>query len=63
MNNKILEIKNTLEGITSRLDEADNQISELGGKVQKKHPEGARKEKETQKKQTHGKGAARQHEM
>ena len=29
----------------------------------KKHPEGARKEKETQKKQTHGKGAARQHEM
>ena len=35
MNNKISEIKNTLEGITSRLDEAEDQISELEDKVEK----------------------------
>ena len=33
MNNKISEIKkNTLEGITSRLDEAEDQISEQDDK-------------------------------
>ena len=35
MNNKILETKNTLEVITSRLDEAEEQISELEEKVEK----------------------------
>ena len=35
MNNKILEIKNTLEGITSKLDEAEDQISELEDKVER----------------------------
>ena len=54
MNNKISEIKNTLEGITSRLDEAEDQISELQDKVEKKHPDRARKGKETQKEQTCG---------
>ena len=49
LEDKILELKTTLEGITSRLDDADNQISELGGKVQKKHPERARKGKKMQK--------------
>ena len=53
----------TLEGITSRLDEAEDQISELQDKVEKKHPDRARKGKETQKEQTGSKGAARQHEM
>ena len=33
MNNKISEIKNTLEGITSRLDEAEDRISGLENKV------------------------------
>ena len=41
--------KTTLEGITSRLYEAEDQISELEDKVEKKHPDGARKGKETQK--------------
>ena len=36
MNNKILETKNTLEGVTSRLDEEEDRISELEGKVEKK---------------------------
>ena len=36
MKNKILEIKkNSLEGITSRLDEAEEQISELEDKVER----------------------------
>ena len=35
MNNKISEIKVTLGGITSRLDEAEDQISELEDKVEK----------------------------
>ena len=47
--NKMSEIKNKLEGITSRLDEAEDQISELQDKVEKKHPDRARKGKETQK--------------
>ena len=33
--NKILEIKNTLEGITTRLDEAEERISELEDKVER----------------------------
>ena len=49
MNNKISEIKNALEGITSKLDEAENWISKLEDKVEKKHPERARKGKEAQK--------------
>ena len=52
----------TLEGITSRLDEAEDQISELQDKVGKKHPGRARKGKETQKERTSGKGSVRQHE-
>ena len=55
--------KTTLEGITSRLYEAEDQISELEDKVEKKHPDGARKGKETQKERTGGMGNARQHEM
>ena len=35
MNNIISEIKNTLEGITSRVDEAEDQISKLEDKVEK----------------------------
>ena len=35
MNNKILQIKNTLEANTSRLDEAQVQISKLEDKVEK----------------------------
>ena len=35
MNNKISEIKNILEGITSRLDDAEDRISELQDKVAK----------------------------
>ena len=33
MDNTIFEFKNTAEGINSRLDEADGQISELEDKV------------------------------
>ena len=36
MNNKISKIKNTLQGIISRLDEAEDQISELVNKVERK---------------------------
>ena len=35
MGNKILEIKNTLEGVISRLDEAEDEINELEDKVEK----------------------------
>ena len=49
MKNKIPELKNTVEGIKSRLDEADNRICQLEDKVEKKHPERARKGKEAQK--------------
>ena len=35
MQNTISEIKNTLEGITSRLDEAEDQISALENKVER----------------------------
>ena len=33
MNNRITEIKNTLEGINSRTSEAEEQISELEDKM------------------------------
>ena len=33
MNNTITEIKNTLEGINSRITEAEEQISELEDKM------------------------------
>ena len=33
MNNMINEIKNSLEGINSRITEAEEQISELEGKI------------------------------
>ena len=56
------KVKNTLEGITSRLDEAEEQISEQVDKVEKKHQHRARKGKETNKEQTGGKGTPRQHE-
>ena len=36
MNNKISEIKITLEGITSRLGESEDQISDLEDMVEKK---------------------------
>ena len=35
MKNRIYELKNTLEGIKSRQDQADNTISELEDKVEK----------------------------
>ena len=43
------ELKNTVEGIKSRLDEAEDGISELEEKVEKKYPERARNGKEAQK--------------
>ena len=33
------ELKNTVEGIKTRLDEAEDQISKLEDKVEKKHKE------------------------
>ena len=46
MNNKIPEIKkNTLEGITRRLDEAEDQIRELENKVEKNTQNKQEKEK------------------
>ena len=47
MKSTMYEIKNTLEGITSRLDEAEDSVRTLEEKVEKKHPERARKGKET----------------
>ena len=41
--NRHIDQWNTVEGIKSRLDEAEDRISELEGKVEKKHPERARK--------------------
>ena len=51
MNNTISELKNTVEGIKNRLNEAEYWISELEDKVEKKtkHPEWARNGEETQK--------------
>ena len=49
MQNTISDLKDTVEGIKSRLHEAEDRISELGAKVEKKHPERVRKGKEAQK--------------
>ena len=49
MGNKILEIKNTLEGITSRLGEAEDQISKLEDKVEKNTQKEQEKEKRLRK--------------
>ena len=45
--NTLSEIKNTLEGIKSRLDKADDQICHLENKVGKKHTISATKSKKT----------------
>ena len=39
MKNTICEQRNTVEGIKTRLDEAEDWISELEDKVEKKHAE------------------------
>ena len=44
MNNKISEIKNTLEGMTSGVDEAEGQISDWRTR-QKKTPRQSKKKK------------------
>ena len=50
MKNTIHEIKkNTLEGITSRMDEAEDQISELQDKVERNTLVEQQQEKKTQK--------------
>ena len=49
MNNKISEIKSTLEGIISRLDEAEDLISELEDKVEKNTQNEQEKEKRLRK--------------
>ena len=56
------ELKNIVEGIQSSLDEAEDWISELDDKVEKKHPEWARKGKEAQKQWRGIKWNAGQHE-
>ena len=43
----ISELKNTAEGIKSRLDEAECQISKLEGKVEKTSQKEQEKEKKT----------------
>ena len=48
MKNNIFEMKNTLERI-SKMDEAEDQISELEHKVEKNHPNKAPKEKRIKK--------------
>ena len=42
-------MKNTVEGMKSRFDETEDWITEVEDKVEKKHPERARKGKEAQK--------------
>ena len=57
MNKKPVEMKNTmsemnaLQGITSRLDEAEDWITEFEDKVEKKAPNRATKWKKTHKEQ------------
>ena len=45
MKNTISELMNTLEGINHRIDEAEDGISDLEDKVEKKHPIRAAKRK------------------
>ena len=49
MKNTISELKNTVEGIKSRLDEADDQSSELKDKVEKNTQTEQEKEKRLRK--------------
>ena len=46
----ISEINNTLEGINNRLDEAEDRISFLGGKVEKNNQAEKQKEKRMKRK-------------
>ena len=45
MKNTLIEIKNNLQGIKSRVDEAEKQISDLECKEAKNHQSGQKKEK------------------
>ena len=56
MKNVVSERKNTEEGIKNRLHEAQDPISDLEDKVEKKPAERARKGKKTQKEQRGVKG-------
>ena len=49
MKNTISELKNTVEGIKSRLDEAEDQNSNLGKKVEKNTQKEQEKEKKLRK--------------
>ena len=49
MNNKMSETKNTVEGIISRLDEAEDRISKLEVKVEKNTQKEQEKEKRLRK--------------
>ena len=49
MNNTISELKNAVEGMKSRLDEADRRISELEDKVEKNTQKEQEKEKRLRK--------------
>ena len=65
MKNIISKMKNTVEGIQSRLDEAEDWIKELKGKVVK-NSQAEQQNKQTknpQKEQTGFKRAVEQHEM
>ena len=62
MKNTISELKNTVEGIKSRFDDAKDRISK-GVPGGKKFPERPRKEKKTQKERRGVKGKTTQHEM
>ena len=61
MKNTISELKNTVEGMKSRLDEAGSD-QQAGGQSRKKNTERARKGKMTQKEQRGVKETTEQHE-
>ena len=63
MNNTISELKNTVEGIKRRLNEAEGQVSKLEDKVEKNTRNKQEKEKEAQKECRRVKGNTGQHEM
>ena len=63
MKNTVCEMNNTLEGIKSRLDEAEYLISELENKIEKNSQTEQKMEKKTKKVGRQYKGAAGQHEM
>ena len=50
MKNTLIEIKNNLQGNNSRVDEAENQISDLEHKQAKKQPIRTTKRKKNPKK-------------